>query len=128
MIIGDLVNHGYTVETDTEYSLVLSRKLNSSEEMLAALFVGNSYSSNSRIASYTFVRDGGNVRVLCAAQVRAQMPGGQLKTMPLDDNGHVFNNFYQQLADIKKKVETPLETKRTEAAPPPIAATPPALP
>ena len=118
MIIGDLVNHGYTVEQDTEYSLTLSRRLSGGEEMVAALAVGNSYSTNTRIASYTFVRDGGSVRVIFAAQIRAQMPGGQVRNQPLDGNNTVFNTFQQQLIEIKKKIETPLsdDAKKPEKA------------
>ena len=118
MIIGDLVNHGYTVEQDTEYSLTLSRRLSGGEDMVAALAVGNSYSSNTRLATYTFVRDGNSVRVILAAQIRAQMPGGQVKSQPLDGNNSIFNTFQQQLLEFKKKIEAPApnDAKKPENA------------
>ena len=106
MIIGDMVNYGYTVETDTAYSLSLSRKMKDMEQFATALSIGNAYSSNSRLSNYTFVRDGNTTRVIFSGMLRAQLPGGQINTLPLDDNNFLFNEIINQLNEIKTKIET----------------------
>lgn len=106
MIIGDLVNYGYTVETDTAYSLSLSRKMKDMEQFATALSIGNAYSSNSQLSNYTFVRDGNTTRVIFSGMLRAQLPGGQINTLPLDDNNFLFNEIINQLNEIKIKIET----------------------
>lgn len=107
-IIGDLVNHNYTVEKDSEYLLEFSRPTKGMENFAAAMVAGNSYSTNARIVNYTFVRQPDGVRVIIANSVRAQMPGGQTRTEPLHHN-ELFNTYQKQLEDIKSKLEKSAE-------------------
>jgi hypothetical protein len=105
MIIGDLVNHGYSVEQDTEYSLTLARPTKGMEDVAASIGTGNAYSTNRRVANYTFIKQGDSVRVIGSSSLRAQMPGGQVRSNSLDDNANIFNTFQQQLQEIKTKIE-----------------------
>jgi hypothetical protein len=103
-VISRLVNEGYSVEKDTDYSLELTRATKGAEDFAAALSIGNSYSSNRRFVVYTFIKRGDIVRVIAAPGLRAQMPGGQVNTMPLS-SGNVYNLYQQQLFDIKAEIE-----------------------
>ena len=105
LIIGELVNFGYNVEQDSESSLTLSRALEGSEDITAALTTGNRYATNRRFASYTFIKSSDGVRVVVSVAWRSQAPGGQVRTTSLDNNGDVFNNFQTHLLKIKSKIE-----------------------
>lgn len=76
-VISSLVNHGYTVEKDTPYELEMTRPTNSTENLAASLSIGNSYSTNSRVATYMFAKQNGSVRVIVHMFLRAQMPGAR---------------------------------------------------
>jgi len=104
-IISEEVNYGYTVEKDTPYLLVLVRDVNGKENTGIAMTIGNMYSNNSRTASYTFASEGGSVRVVASMALRAQMPGGQVNTADINDNGDVYNTYQKQLNDIKARLE-----------------------
>lgn len=106
LILADLINYGYQIEKDTPYLLELTRPANSTENFGASLSIGNAYSTNYRVASYTFVQTNDGIRVIASAALRAQLPGGQVNSSPLNDNGNVYNTFQKQLLDIKKKLES----------------------
>lgn len=116
-LIGMLVNFGYTLERDTEYSLVLTRPTQAGENFAVAMSIGNAYSSNSRVANFTFVKTPEGIRVIATPALRAQMPGGQVNELPLNGNGTVYNTFQQDLNEMKAKLAP------TPAAAPPAAAT-----
>lgn len=118
LIINDLVDVGYSVESDTEYSLTLSRQLKGTENFGAAMTVGNSYSTNTRVSSYTFAKTDGSIRVVASTGWRAQMPGGQTRITPLEDGAAQFNIFQEQLNGIKLSIES-----RRPADSPPVAVT-----
>jgi hypothetical protein len=105
LIIGNLLNFGYAVEQDTEYSLTLTRPVEGMENIAASIGAGNSYSTNRRVATFTFVKQPEGVRVVASSAWRAQMPGGQVRTSSLDDNGQIFNALQKELLAIKEKVE-----------------------
>ena len=107
LLIGTLLNYGYSLEQDTPYSLTLARPLKGMEEVGASLSTGNSYSSNSRVTTFTFVKQADGIRVVASSAWRAQMPGGQIRTTPLDDNGGIFNTYQTELLAIKAKIEKP---------------------
>lgn len=104
-IIGDLVNFGYSIESDTEYSLSLSRALTPGEDFGASLATGNAYSTNRRVSTYTFVKQEEGIRVIANTGWRAQMPGGQVRTTPLEANNTIYNTFQTQLSKIKVELE-----------------------
>lgn len=104
-IITDMVNYGYQIEKDTPYLLEMARPANSSEDMMAALSIGNAHSTNHRVASYTFVTNDDGIRVIVSTSLRAQLPGGKVNSMQLNDNGNVYNTFQTQLFEIKAKIE-----------------------
>ena len=106
MIISDMIDFGYQVDKDTPYLLELSRPIEGgAEQLYASLAVGNSYSENRRIATYTFVKTGKGIRVVASASIRAQMAFGQIKSGSLDDNGNIYNTFQKQLLWIKDDIE-----------------------
>jgi len=104
-IIADLVKYKYQIEKDTPYLLELARPTNSNEDFAVSLSIGNAYSTNDRVASYTFLKTAEGIRVIVSTSLRAHMVGGQTNTMQLNDNGAVYNTFQQQLFDIKKQIE-----------------------
>lgn len=104
-IINELVNHNYTVEEDTDYMLRMSRPLDASENLIAAMTVGNSYSVNKRLAVYQFIKLPEGYRVLVSPSMTSQMPGGQVNTVEISDNGDVFNTFQRGLIQIKATLE-----------------------
>ena len=104
-IIGNLVNYGYTIEQDTEYMLRFSRPLKGGEDFAASLLVGNSYSTNRRVTTYTFSRQPEGVRIIVSSALSAQMPGGQVNTSELADQGATFNTFQKDLNEMKAKLE-----------------------
>ena len=106
LLIGELVNDGYSIEQDTDYSLTMSRDLKGGEQIGAAMLVGNSYSSNSRLTSFNFVQGGQNLRVIASGTIRAVMPGGKTNTLSLDNNNAVFNILQELLNEIKERIDS----------------------
>lgn len=105
-IIGEMVNHRYQIDQDTEYMLRLSRPLEGGENFGAALAVGNSYSTNKRVTTYTFVKQpDGAVRVIVSSVWAAQMPGGQENSSDVTNVPANFELFKTQLAEIKNRLE-----------------------
>ena len=104
-ILGEMVNHGYSVDQDTDYMMRMSRPLKGGEDFGAALAVGNAYSSNRRVTIFTFVKQPEGIRVVVSSAWSAQMPGGQVNTTELTDNGNIFNAFETMLQDIKARLE-----------------------
>lgn len=104
LLIGDLLNHGYTIESDTQYALTLTRPTKGMESVAASMVAGNSYSVNTRYATYNFVHLDNGIRVIASMGWRAQMPGGQVNNQPLND-GNVYNTFQTQLFEIKAMIE-----------------------
>jgi hypothetical protein len=107
-IISVALNEGYTIDQDSTYMLRFSRPLGAGENFGAALTVGNAYSANRRVTTYTFSPHGVGVRVVVSSQWQAQMPGGQSKSTELADGGNVFNAHQQALMNIKEKLEAPI--------------------
>jgi hypothetical protein len=105
-IIGDLVNYGYTVEQDNDYTLRTSRPLKGNEEVLASVFIGNSYSTNRRVHNYTFVKTDQGVRIIVSAAITAQMPGGQVNSSELTTNSRNFNDIQRDLNALKTRIES----------------------
>jgi hypothetical protein len=105
-IIGRMVNAGYSVDQDTDYMLKMSKPLTGMQDFAARVSVGNSYSSNRGVVSFTFVKSGSTIRVIGSSQLSAQMPGGQVNTMELTDSGALFNELQDQLNRVKADVES----------------------
>jgi len=105
LLIGELLNHGYSVVSDNEYALSLTRPTKGMEDVAASLAAGNTYSTNLRYATYNFVPLGnGTIRVIASSGWRAQMVGGQIRDEPLN-NGNVYNTFQKQLLEVKELIE-----------------------
>jgi hypothetical protein len=104
-IVADMVNYGYTIENDTPYSLSLIRPTKGNEDFYAYFAVGNAYSSNERVAAYTFVKAADVVRVIATPSIRAKMVGGQINTREMLGNAQVYNEYQKQLNEIKSKLE-----------------------
>lgn len=105
-IINKMMNEKYELVRDTPYLLEFHRPANSTEDFAAALSIGNSYSRNFRVAVFTIIKDNDNTKVVVSLSLQAQMPMGQINTMPLNDSGNVYNIYQNMLFDIKKKVES----------------------
>jgi hypothetical protein len=104
-IIADRVNHGYQIEKDTDYLLELARPTKDNEDIAAYFLVGNAYSTNHRVVAYTFVKTPEGVRVIGSPTIRAQLPGGQINSADLSNNGNVYNTFQTHLFEVKTVVE-----------------------
>lgn len=109
LIISEMVNFGYQIEKDTPYLLEMARATDSRENMTAALSIGNSSSTNNRLATYTFVKLNNGIRVIAAASLRAQLPGGKVNFSQLSNNGSIYNIYQKQLFVIKEKIERKTE-------------------
>ena len=108
-IVADMMREGYTIQKDTDLLLEFSRPTKGAEDFLTSMAVGNGYSTNTRVTQFTIVRDGENAfRVFVSSSVQAQMPGGQVKSMSLNENNNVFNTYQAAL----KKMKDDLEAKR----------------
>lgn len=104
-IIGKMVGLGYTVEQDSDYMLRMSRPLDSTENFVAALAVGNSYSENRRVSTFAFVKLNEGVRVIASSMWQAQMPGGQIHAQELADDGRYFNRMQADMEAMKRAAE-----------------------
>jgi hypothetical protein len=104
-ILGEMVDVGYTVTKDSDFSLELTRPANGAEEFAASLTIGNAYSSNRRIADFTFIPTEGAVRVIASCRLESQMPGGQVNSAQITDN-KTFNVYEAMFAKIKARLET----------------------
>jgi len=105
-IINRMMNEKYQLVKDTSYLLEFNRPANSNENFAAALSIGNSYSNNFRVSTFTFLTDNDSTKIIVSLSLQAQMPMGQVNTMPLNDNGNVYNSYQTFLFDIKKKIES----------------------
>lgn len=105
-LLGDMVNHGYTVEQDTEFSLTLVRALRGEENFAAGMTLGGTPSARARTTTYTLVRTAEGVRVIVSAAWRANLPGGQVRVEPFA-TGKFFTEFAAQMANIKAQLEGP---------------------
>ncbi len=109
LIIDDMLNHGYLVEQDTAYSLVLARGIKGAGEgFLAGLSMGAGTGSGStkRVTVYNFTpAAAGGTRVVVSSQWQAQSYG-QTNSQELAMDGATFNIFYTQLLQFKERLET----------------------
>jgi hypothetical protein len=105
VIVGRLLNQGYTVESDNAYSLTLVRAATGMENFAAAMSLGNAYSTNAATATFTFVRDGEATRVVLTIGMRAQMPGGQVRQAETGRSNAEFNTLQHELERLKRLVE-----------------------
>lgn len=104
LIINESINEGYTIVSQTDFSIQMSRPLNSNENIAASLFVGNSYSNNSRWLTFTLTEVPEGIRVIISAEIQAAMVGGQINRQPLNANTN-FNTYQSWLLDIKAQLE-----------------------
>jgi len=104
-IISDMVNHGYQIEKDTPYLLEMARRTKDNEDIAAYFLVGNAYSTNHRVVTYTFVKTDEGVRVIASPSIRAQFQGGKINSADLSGNGNVYNTFQTHLLEIKARIE-----------------------
>jgi hypothetical protein len=105
-IINKMMNEQYQLVKDTSYLLEFNRPANSNENLAAALSIGNSYSNNSRVATFTIINNNETTKIIVSLSLQAQMPMGQINTMPLNNNGNVYNIYQNMLFDIKNRVES----------------------
>lgn len=103
-IVNDFVNANYVINSQTNNSLELQRPLKSSEEFLVGLTVGNSYSNNSRVSRFSFIKTQDGTRVIWKQFWKAEMVGGQVNQSAIDDNG-LFNSNMEWLSEMKNSLE-----------------------
>jgi len=104
-LIGDLVNDGYAIERDTEFSLVMMRRATTTESAaLSFLAIGSSYSKTERVVSFTFVRLPEGIRVIAANDIRAHLIGGRVATVPMTSN-EVHAVYQTTLKKVKAQIE-----------------------
>jgi hypothetical protein len=105
-LIGDLVDEGYTIEKDTAYSLVMARTARGGENLAAAMSIGNGYSTNHRVVTFTFVKIGDEIRVIALNELRAQLPFGKVNTVEWNNNV-TYNAYQESLNTMKAEIEGP---------------------
>lgn len=114
MILDDMLTHGYLVEQDTAYSLVLARpvKPGAAEGFFAGLSMGSGGpGTTKRVTVYNFTPAAeGGTRVVVSSQWQRQSYG-QNSSQELAMDGAVFNTFYDQLQQIKARVESTWKPK-----------------
>ena len=103
-LINRAIDNGFAVEQDTPYSLVIAKPASGGDAFAAAMFVGNAYSVNSNVITFTIVKVDTGIRVVAACSLRAQMVGGQTRSQPMNSNV-VFNSLQQRLTFIKSQIE-----------------------
>jgi len=103
-IVNDFVNANYVINSQTNNSLELQRPLKTSEEFLVGLTVGNSYSNNSRVSRFSFIKTQDGTRVIWKQFWKAEMVGGQVNQSAIDDNG-LFNSNMEWLSEMKNSLE-----------------------
>lgn len=104
-IITDMMNSNYNIVKDTDYMLEMTRPATSGENFTAGMSIGNTYSTNYRSAIFNLAKLKTGTRVVASLALKAQLPGGQVNSMSMNDNGNVFNSYQQMLMDIQEKVE-----------------------
>jgi hypothetical protein len=105
-IINDMVNYKYVVESQTSNMLVMVRAAEMGDNLSAYFLVGNAYSKNERLATYTFIDNNNGVRVIATPGIRARMVGGQVNTRDLLHITNIYNEYQKQLNDLKYSIES----------------------
>lgn len=101
-LAGEMAQFGYQVDRNSEGLLELSR---ATTDLITASEVGNPGSAHRRVVTYTFTRQGVSTRIIADVSIRAQLPGGQVDTVSLNDNGAVYGFVQKQLDQLKKTLE-----------------------
>jgi hypothetical protein len=102
-LISEMVGFGYHVDKDTPSLLELSR---TTTDTITAHAVGTVDSPHERVIAYAFIKQGVSTRVIVDLLMRAQLPGGQVDTMSLNDNGTLYGLIQKQIERLKEEVET----------------------
>lgn len=104
-LIDKSIDEGYTLVNQSNYSLQFRRQVNRAEDIHTSLWVGNSYSENSKWLNYSLTKSGTSIRVVASSELQAAMIGGQINRQSLDENNLVFNTYQGFLNDLKAKLE-----------------------
>ena len=107
MLIGAMIDHGFTLEKDSEFMIEFSGPLTGGEQFSVAMTFGNASSHNWKSYSFMFVPTETGTRVIGSCEVKAQLAGGQVNAQSLNDNGAVFNSIQSNLVGLKRILESP---------------------
>jgi len=102
-LIREMARFGYQVDKDTPYLLEMSR---TATDLITAHSVGSADSTHQRVVAYTIIKQGASTRIVADYSMRAQLPGGQVDTMSLSDNGTVSSLIQQLLNRLKETIES----------------------
>jgi len=112
-LISKMLKSNYQLIRDTQYIMEFKRPANFNENLNASLSIGNAYSSNYRVTIFTFIKTKVGIRVISSASLQAQLPGGQVNSMPLN-SGNVYNIYQRMLFDLKSKLENGKEEESVD--------------
>jgi hypothetical protein len=98
-----LLKYGYQKDKDTPDTLSLWR---TTTDPITAHAVGNTDSMHQRVVTYTFSKQGQSTRIIAEISMRAQLPGGQVDTVSLNDSGTLYGLLQQQLDKLKETLES----------------------
>lgn len=101
-LIGEMVHFGYQVDSNSRDLLEISRN---ATDLITAHAVGSADGPHRRVVIYTFIQQGVSTRIIADVSMRAQLPGGQVDTVSLNDNGTVYGFFQKQLDKLKETLE-----------------------
>ncbi|HBM2815714.1 TPA: hypothetical protein LU109_003626 [Enterobacter hormaechei subsp. xiangfangensis] len=94
-------NKGSTILSSDESSVVCAKTLDGSSAFMTQLLIGNSYSTPPQgKIRFSIAQLQSDVKVWADMWVETQMPGGQVNTMPAEDNA-TKNNIQAGLDDLK---------------------------
>ena len=104
-MMNDLINMGYSVVSQSSNNITLERSLQSGEEFIVALTVGNSYSTNTRVSKIDFIETSNGTRVIWRQFWKAQMIGGQVNQSEIKNNA-IFNSNMEYFSRMKESLES----------------------
>lgn len=103
-IVSHLIGYGYTLTKDSDVMLEMTRTTNGAETLSAAMTIGNAYSSNRRVETFTLLRTDAGIRVIEQGRLESTMPGGATNSAPINSN-ETFNIYQKWFEEIKTKLE-----------------------
>jgi hypothetical protein len=103
-LLADMLTAGYMMDSESESLMTFSRATKGGESFVAALVVGNAYSTNRRVTKIMLIKQPGSVRVVVLPMVTAQMPGGQVRSQELK-SPEIVNAYHKSLTEIKAAIE-----------------------
>ena len=96
-----MANNGYALMRDTEYSLGFGKTMDTGQELLTRVALGNAYSSQPKVlVEYSLIPQGNMTRVISHTAIDMQNPFGGQQGMSLDNGkaGQQVQAMLEQLA------------------------------